>query len=59
MSGCKMARIVALCHYFSRVPLLCLFLIWDSLHGRLNSYYDAWSYKEKKDEEIKAYMKSV
>ena len=21
---------------------------WDSLHARLNSHYEAWSYKEKK-----------
>ena len=24
------------------------FFHWDSLHARLNSHYEAWSYKEKK-----------
>ena len=24
------------------------FLNWDSLHARLNSHYEAWSYKKKK-----------
>ena len=31
----------------------------DSLHARLNSYYEAWSYKKKKHKKIKAYRKSV
>ena len=25
------------------------FLNWDSLHARLNSHYEAWSYKKKRD----------
>ena len=25
-----------------------VFFNWDSLHARLNSHYEAWSYKEKK-----------
>ena len=24
-----------------------LFFNWDSLHARLNSHYEAWSYKKK------------
>ena len=24
------------------------FFNWDSLHARLNSHYEAWSYKKKK-----------
>ena len=28
-----------------------IFFNWDSLHARLNSLYEAWSYKEKKHEE--------
>ena len=36
-----------------------LFFSWDSLHTRLNSYYEAWSYKKKKHKKIKAYRKSV
>ena len=35
------------------------FLNWDSLYARLNSHYEAWSYKKKKHKKIKAYMKSV
>ena len=32
---------------------------WDSLHARLNSHHEAWSYKKKKNKKIKAYKKSV
>ena len=28
------------------------FLNWDSLHARLNSHYQAWSYKEKKPKKV-------
>ena len=35
------------------------FFNWDSLHARLNSHYEAWSYKKKKYEKIKAHRKSV
>ena len=35
------------------------FFNWDSLHARLNSHYEAWSYKEKQHKKIKAYRKSV
>ena len=35
------------------------FLNWNSLHARLNSHYEAWSYKKKKQKMIKAYRKSV
>ena len=30
-----------------------LFLIGDSLHARLNNYYEAWSYKKKKKKKHK------
>ena len=33
------------------------FLNWDSLRARLNSHYEAWSYKKKKHERVKAYRK--
>ena len=36
-----------------------LFFNWDSLHPRLNSHYEAWSYKKKKHKKIIAYRKSV
>ena len=35
-----------------------LFLI-DSLHARLNSHYEAWSYEKKKHNKITGYRKSV
>ena len=35
------------------------FLNWDSLHARLKSHYEAWSYKKKKHKKVKAYRKSV
>ena len=30
---------------------------WDSLHARLNSHYEAWSYKKKKHKKITACRK--
>ena len=35
------------------------FFNWDSLHARLNSHYEAWRYKKKKYEKIRAHRKSV
>ena len=35
------------------------FFNWNSLHARLNSHYEAWSYKKKKHKKITAYRKSV
>ena len=35
---------------------LKLFFNWDSLHARLNSHYEAWSYKKKKHKKIKGEM---
>ena len=35
------------------------FFNWDSLHARLNSHYEAWSYKKKKYKKIKTYRESV
>ena len=32
---------------------------WDSLHARLNSHHEAWSYKKKKHKKVKACRKSV
>ena len=32
---------------------------WDSLHARLNSHYEAWSYKKKSTKKITGYRKSV
>ena len=38
---------------------LNFFSNWDSLHARLNSHYEAWSYKKKKHKKITAKRKSV
>ena len=35
-----------------------IFFNWYSLHARLNSHYEAWSYKKKKHKKVKAYRKS-
>ena len=35
------------------------FFNWDSLHARLNSHYEAWSYKKKKHKKIRVHRKSV
>ena len=37
-----------------------LFFNWDSLQARLNSHYEAWSYKKKKStKKITGYRKSI
>ena len=41
------------------VLFFCFFFNCDSLHSRLNSHYEAWSYKKKKHIKIKTYRKSV
>ena len=35
------------------------FFNWDSLHARLNSHYQAWSYKKGSTKKITRYRKSV
>ena len=41
-------------------PDCFFFFNWDSLHARLNSHYEAWSYKKKKStKKITGYKKSV
>ena len=35
------------------------FFNWYSLHARLNSHYEAWSYKKKKQKNITACRKSA
>ena len=43
---------------FKQFPFL-LIGIHSTSHARLNSHYEAWSYKKKKHKKIKAYGKSV
>ena len=38
---------------------LFFFFNWDSLHARLNSRYQAWSYKKEITKKITGYRKSV
>ena len=33
------------------------FFNWDSFHARLNSHYEAWSYKKKKHKKVTTYRK--
>ena len=35
------------------------FFNWDSPHARLNSHYEAWSYKKRSTKRITGYRKSV
>ena len=45
---------------YSTIPCHIFFYFHrDSLHARLNSHYDAWSYKKKKHKKIRANRKSV
>ena len=37
----------------------CFFFNWDSPHARLNSHYEAWSYKKRSTKTITGYRKSV
>ena len=48
------------CHVQKEVsnPHKVLFVDWVSLYDRLNSHYEAWSYKKKRHKNIKAYRKS-
>ena len=41
------------------LPKSPFFLNWDSLHARLNSHYEAWSYKQRNTKKITGYRKSV
>ena len=36
-----------------------IFFNWYSLHARLSSHYEAWSYKKKKHKKVKTYRKSI
>ena len=45
--------------YLKNYFLLLFVFNWDSLHARVNSHYEARSYKKKKYKKIKAYRKSV
>ena len=44
---------------FPNVARTTAFFYWDSLHARLGSHYEAWSYKKKKHKKIRAHKKSV
>ena len=51
-SGKKERKVVSFSFFF-------FFLNWYSLHARLNSHYEAWSYKKRKHKKVKAYRKSI
>ena len=58
-----LARSLELGIYFSASLIFFsksdFFFNWDSLHTRLNSHYEAWGYKIKKDKKVKPYRKSI
>ena len=45
--------------FFEHLESSKSFFNWDSLHARLNSHYEASSYKKKKRKKVKTYRKSV
>ena len=45
--------------FFLSLNYAGFFFNWDLLQARLNSHYDAWSYKKKKHRKTKTYTKSV
>ena len=45
--------------YFRFLSLFFFFFNWDSSHARLNSHYEAWSYKKKSTKKITGNRKSV
>ena len=38
---------------------ILIFFNWDSLHAKLNSHCEAWSYKKRHTKKITGYRKSV
>ena len=51
-----------LCRFSSKSFInisMVFFFNWDSLHARLNSHYQAWSYKKGSTKKITRYRKSV
>ena len=49
--------VVATYFYYEVVGFF--FFNWDSLHARLNSHYETWSYKKRSKKQITGYIKSV
>ena len=45
--------LVAFASVFGATYLSEFFFNWDSLHARLNSLYEAWSYKERRTKRLK------
>ena len=41
------------------LQLTFFFFNWDSPHARLNSHYEAWSYKKRSTKKIIGYRKTV
>ena len=44
---------------FKKYIYIYIFFNWDSPHARLNSHYEAWSYKKRSTKRIIGYRKSV
>ena len=57
----RQSESVEMCQYlFVYFNVFFLFFFnWYSLHARLSSHYEEWSYKNWKHKKVKAYRKSI
>ena len=46
-------------YHMFEICLIFIFFNWYSPHARLNSHYEAWSYKKRSTKRITGYRKSV
>ena len=46
-------------HIYKYIYIYLYIFNWDSPHARLNSHYEAWSYKKRSTKRITGYRKSV
>ena len=55
----QVTNVIVVFHFGQIFFLFFDFLNWDSHHARLNSHYEAWSYKKRNTKRIAGYRKSV
>ena len=48
-----------MCDNLKNFVIVYIFFNWYSLHARLSSHYEAWSYKKRKHKKVKTYRKSI
>ena len=56
---CNYSHVVRILFNLYLMSPVGLFFNWDSLHARLNSHNEAWSYKKRTTKKITRYRKSV